>query len=708
MDAAAVQTLIELLNDGKPGVVLEAIVLLGRIKDPRARRALTATMESQQPLLQCHAIEALGQLADSKSLGLFARLLDDPHANVRVTAAAALAKMGSDKNTVAPLVKALKDPDADVVIQAARGLGESGDKRAAGPLSRLLHSAEERVRTAAALALAHLGDARSIPQLLLLVDADNEEGPLKALAALRILKKPEVAGELLGRLNHPIPAIRRRLVDVLGIIGDAEVAERLEQILRSDPVEEVRATAARALGQIADPASVEALKHSLENDPFNVRCQAIAALGQIGDEECYSILVPLLADPVLEIRYHAAMALGEAGNKKVIPLLKDLLKDKNAMVVRGAAKALEKLGVSDVESELRKARRSKQMRALREFGLSLKSWWPDSVQTQKMLLGGSLAAVLLIGVVGWLVTGLFAEPPARVVVRGNVQTLSFTSDGQQIAVGRTLGLVEIWDASSGKLDQKFTPAGGSKLAAILPPETLALVGRTGIQLWQKSPEIPPRSGGHSKPITRFVTTPDQSFAATLGSDGQAILWDLNTGRERASLNLPATETLGFAVSADGELFSGGNAKGQVTIWKTSNSEKLTQLAGPRAAVASSFHPDGKTLAVAYPDQIIIWNSETREKIATLDKAQGLTALQYHPQGTQLAGLRGAMISIWDTSALKDSKAVPKTISVQADQIDAWTFSRDGSKLAVGGTEDSAVWIYDTATGELLKTLDAKP
>ncbi|MCA9071716.1 MAG: HEAT repeat domain-containing protein, partial [Planctomycetaceae bacterium] len=222
----AVPALIELLEDQELGVVLEAIVLLGRIKDPRARRALMGVIDARQPLLQCHAIEALGQIGDTKSIGPLSRLLQSSNANVRASAAAALSKMASDKNVVAPLVQALDDPDEDVVVQAANGLGETGVKRAAEPLSKLLRSPHENVRVAAAQAMGALGDQRAVPHLMTLLDVDSQDVSLKVLTTLRAMKVPHISGELLKRLDSPNAKIRRRVVDALAPMGDGEVAEK--------------------------------------------------------------------------------------------------------------------------------------------------------------------------------------------------------------------------------------------------------------------------------------------------------------------------------------------------------------------------------------------------------------------------------------------------------------------------------------------------
>lgn len=710
MGQDAVQSLIELLDEQELGIVLEAIVLLGRIKDSRARRALMMVIDARQPLLQCHAIEALGQIGDPKSIGPLARLLKSPDANIRATAAGALSKMASNKNVVAPLVQALNDPDEDVVVQAATGLGETGVKRAAEPLSRLLHAPQENIRVAVAQAMGALGDQRAVPHLLALLDVDSQDLQLKVLSTLRTMKPPHISGELLKRLDHPNPVIRRRMIDVLAPIGDAEVAEQLERILRVDTADEVRMAAARALGEIADPASVDAIKEALHNDEFNVRCQAIGALGAIGDEECYNTLILLLEDQVSEVRFHAAAALGEVGDKKAIPALKSLLKDKNAMVVRGATKALEKLGETNVDSQVKRAQRSKQLEAIQGFVETLVSFLPDTPHAQKIVYGGTLGGLLLLLGLGWLIVKVFQGPPERVIVRGNVQTVSVAPNSSQLIVGRTMGLMEIYNLESGKFENKVPPPGGSRVVATSNPEVVAIVSATAVQLWKiGDPESPAPTSGHSKPISQFEITPDNALMATRSSDGVAIVWDLRTGEPRGkAVQLPKQSLRGFAVSPDGSAFAGGTDEGLVTIWNAASGEVLTQYQGSGNVSSSAYSPDGKLLAVSFANEMRIWNRESGEVVGTVPEGKALQKLRYDAQGKRLLGVEGNKLLLWDTDALQGASTAPKTIEVEkAEELTTATFSSDGTKIAVGGTEDASVWLFDAAGGQLLHKLNAR-
>ena len=701
------QALIDLLEASELGVVLEAIVLLGRMKATRARRALMSVIDSREQLLQCHAIEALGHIGDPKSIGPLTRLLESKDANVRVTATAALSKMASQKNTVPALVKVLKDPDEDVVALAAQGLGESGDKRAAEPLSSFLNSSSEKVRVAAAQALGALGDKRAVPQLLRLLNGSSEETQIKVLISLRALEVPHISGEMLTHLHHPKAAVRRRVVDVLGLIGDAEVAEQLEQLLRTDPADEVRMACAKSLGEIADPASVECLKDVLHNDEFNVRCQAIGALGQIGDEECYRTLIGLLDDQVAEVKFHAATALGEVGDKQAVPKLKELLKEKNQTVVRGASKALEKLGEKNVENQVKSAQRSRKVEAVHGAFDTIKSYLPESARTQKIILGGSLAVLVLALGAGWLVVKMFQGPPEKVVIRGNVQTISFLPDNSTIAVGRTFGLTEIWKTDGSRPSDKFTPPPG-RILATPQPGVFALISGTAVQLWQEGQEELAQKSGHSKPIIRFVVTPDLNLMGTMSTDGVALVWDLKTGDSRAAVQLPAKNVIGFALSADGSLFAGGNNKGGVTIWNAASGEAVQQLKAGSSVLETCFSPDGTLLAVSTTKKpLSVFNVETGEQVTTLPESEGLSQLQFSPDGGYLLGQAGSGFLVWNAKILGDAPGTPMKIDVEVEEIDAVAISRDGTKLAVGGKRDSAVLIYDLADGKLESTLDAK-
>jgi len=92
---------------------------------------------------------------------------------IRETVREAVAAVKSDrelaerlgKRAVGPLIRALRDPNAEVRSRAAETLGSLGEDRAVGPLIDALKDRSEQVRERAAKALGQLGDADAIEPL---------------------------------------------------------------------------------------------------------------------------------------------------------------------------------------------------------------------------------------------------------------------------------------------------------------------------------------------------------------------------------------------------------------------------------------------------------------------------------------------------------------------------------------------------------------
>ncbi len=90
--------------------------------------------------------------------------------------------------------------------------------------------------------------------------------------------------------------------------GTPEASYPLIDALKS-PTRDVRAQAARALGERAVPIAVEPLVKRLKDGEPSVRLQAVIALGRIGHAEAIPALLPLLAEKDLFLAYSARQAL---------------------------------------------------------------------------------------------------------------------------------------------------------------------------------------------------------------------------------------------------------------------------------------------------------------------------------------------------------------------------------------------------------------
>ncbi len=118
------------------------------------------------------------------------------------------------------------------------------------------------------------------------------------------------------------------------------IHERLCALLREDPIPEVRAEAAGALGVTGEPAeSIEPLVAALDDPSVGVRRAATLALGRIPAPRAAEALIGVLAERP-ELWREASAALATAGERKLLDRLLPLLDSESTHVRSGAVRAI--------------------------------------------------------------------------------------------------------------------------------------------------------------------------------------------------------------------------------------------------------------------------------------------------------------------------------------------------------------------------------
>jgi putative membrane-bound dehydrogenase-like protein len=159
-------------------------------------------------------------------------------------------------------------------------------------------------------------DSEPIPDQIRQLDHPAFHERMRAQAAL-IKKGREALDAVTAALANPKadPVARRHLVWALdGIAGGSpEATLPLLEVLKA-PVADLRAQAARALGERSVPIAVEPLLALLKDPEPTVRLQAVIALGRIGDAAAVPALLPPLADPDAFLAFSARVALRRIGD----------------------------------------------------------------------------------------------------------------------------------------------------------------------------------------------------------------------------------------------------------------------------------------------------------------------------------------------------------------------------------------------------------
>lgn len=329
------------LSDARPAVRAAKDSVSGRVRDPAAIRALTASLAADDPCIRRTAARMLGRSTiTDDALG---RLFDDP--SPRVVEAALVAAGTADRPGLRTRMESLLDSRTEsTAAMAAWALGQLEMRESVDALARALERGTPRVRIHAAWALGEIEDGRAVD-------------PLR-----RVLRDSDVN-------------LRVVAVQALGYIEATTSADDVERVLREDSDRAVRLAAIHALGDIESPTSLESLAAVLDGgdvelavaaaeaiDNLDIEGRAPAALvrattsrepalrraasialANIGDPATVDALIALLGDEDNEVRLAAVEGLGEIGSPAAKPGLTRALDDRDPEIRRAAIDALAEI-----------------------------------------------------------------------------------------------------------------------------------------------------------------------------------------------------------------------------------------------------------------------------------------------------------------------------------------------------------------------------
>lgn len=246
-------------------------------------------------------------------------------------------------------VRRLKSSSIQTRKETARSLGASGETGAVPALVAALQDEAAEVRRTAAAALAQLGHPAAAEPLCAALaracsrsagrraDAGDTAEPGELATAVAALGSHAVA-PLLHLLADEGKDVRRWAAHALGLAGDAAARDPLIARL-ADSRSEVRREAALALGRLRDDAALAPLVTALANKDADTRRAAAEALGHLGSREAVDALVRAAEDPSEPIQLAAVGALGRIGGAPAAAGLRKVIDATPRKSVREAAAA---------------------------------------------------------------------------------------------------------------------------------------------------------------------------------------------------------------------------------------------------------------------------------------------------------------------------------------------------------------------------------
>lgn len=267
----------------------------------------------------------------------------------------------------------------------------------------------------------------------------------------------------------------------------------------------------------------------------------------------------------------------------------------------------------------------------------------------------------------------------------DMNTLTYSADGQHIATGGDDGKVKVWNTTSGFCFVTFTE--------------------------------------HSSAVAtvEFAKQGQVLFSASL--DGTVRAFDLVRYRNFRTFTSPTpVQFSSLAVDPSGEVVAAGSTDSfEVFIWSVQTGKLLDVLTGHDGPISAlAFSPTGNQLASASWDKTVrIWNVFGRSHtVEPLTLSADVLAVAFRPDGKELAASSlDGQIMFWDVALGKQTGIIEgrKDISggrkvddrttaansASGKSFNSLAYTADGQCLLAGGNSKYVV-IYDVRDGVMVK------
>ena len=285
--------------------------------------------------------------------------------------------------------------------------------------------------------------------------------------------------------------------------------------------------------------------------------------------------------------------------------------------------------------------------------------------------------------------------------------VAFSCRGEHLAGLNKANSLTVWEMETGeKLSMLERVTGHGEWMSIFRSRTLASSSdgcyvvisflnteRDTVRLWNKETLANFTS---EMPIISAAVSPDGHLFATGGWDKRITLWHVRTQKPVCILDGHTGAINDLAFSPDGILLVSGGGRN----WEHQKDEDGSTL-NPRGLYTFHSRVDGTVQYFYSGNNPIdttakVWDISTGRNITTLNHLDVISRVAFSPDRAHLATSTRETVILWCTQTWKP------LFTLDIVQIESFTFSPDGTRLAIGGTwPEHRIQIWDVTTGKLV-------
>jgi WD40 repeat protein len=291
--------------------------------------------------------------------------------------------------------------------------------------------------------------------------------------------------------------------------------------------------------------------------------------------------------------------------------------------------------------------------------------------------------------------------------KGTVDCVAYSPDGNQLAVGTSLG-VYIYDAGTFQ-EMQFLESSASITSVGFSSDSVYLAGGTDrglVHIWSLDAKSFEENAILSPPEESYVESltfsPDNTLLA-INSGWHVDLWQSITWKRFRSLDDPSgAESLtfstdGMSLHLAGELYHDGQEYAYIAVRVADGIvlDKQTSMSRNTSTVAIS--PDGVFLAYGSEiGRVTVYQREEERQLLSVQLPDWITHLAFSPDGRYLAAASmDDTLQIWQFDEGEFVEMAPLSVGL----LD-FTFSPSGDQLAAASF-DGSIHIYEVQSGSLL-------